>query len=100
LTARFQQVSSWPGGYQARYTITNNGTTVTTGWTVVVTFGGAGSISVWDADASTGPGHMVTFTAKSYNATIQPGHSVTFGFNATGSPPPPPVACGLNGGGC
>ena len=100
LTARFQQVTSWPGAYQARYTITNNGTTASTGWTVVVTFAGSGSISVWDADASTGPNHRVTFKAKAYNATIQPGQSVSFGFNATGSPPPPPVACTLNGGPC
>jgi hypothetical protein len=100
LTAQFQQSSSWPNGYQGKYTITNRGTATINGWTVVVTFSGPGTISVWDASATSGANHVVTFKAQSYNASIAPGGSVSFGFNVTGSPAPHPVSCTVNGKSC
>jgi hypothetical protein len=100
LTAAFRQTQSWNGGYQAEYTISNRGTAAVTGWTVVVTFSGAADPNYWDADAVTGTGNRITFTAKSYNATVPAGGSVTFGMVVSGSPPATPVACTVNGRPC
>ncbi len=100
LTAAFRQTQSWTGGYQAQYTITNKGTAAVTGWTLVVTFSGAADPNYWDADAVTGTGNRITFTAKSYNATVPAGGSVTFGMVVSGSPPATPVACTVNGRAC
>ena len=97
LTAAFRQTLSWNGGYQAKYTITNRGTAGVTGWTVVVTFSGAVDPNYWDADAVTGTDNRITFTAKSYSATVPAGGSVTFGMVVSGSPPATPVACTVNG---
>jgi hypothetical protein len=100
LTAQFKQTGSWPGGYQAQYTITNRGTAAIKSWSVVVTFSRTGSISVWQANASTASNHRVTFTNESYNGTVPPGGSITFGMNVTGSPAPTPTACTVNGASC
>jgi hypothetical protein len=100
LTAAFHRVDTWGDGYQAAYTITNHGTVPVSGWTVVVTFSGSGSVRAWDADATNGTNHQVTFAAKSYNRTVPAGGSVTFGMVVTGSPPPDPVACTVNGRPC
>jgi hypothetical protein len=100
LTASFQQVANWPSGYQGRYTITNRGIAAVHGWTVVVTFSRSATIAVWDARPSTGSNGKVTFTDLSYNATVSPGASVTFAFNVTGSPPPTPTGCTVNGTQC
>jgi Cellulose binding domain len=100
LTAAFRQIQSWNGGYQAEYTITNRGTAAVTGWTVVVTFSGGVNPNYWDADAVTGTDNRITFTAKSYNATVPAGGSVTFGMVVSGSPPATPVACTVNGRAC
>jgi hypothetical protein len=100
LTAAFHRVDTWSDGYQAAYTITNHGTVPVSGWTVMVTFSGSGSVHAWDADATNGTNHQVTFAAKSYNRTVPAGGSVTFGMVVTGSPPPGPVACTVNGRPC
>jgi hypothetical protein len=70
------------------------------GWTVVVTFSGSGSISVWNANPDTGSNHRVTFRPESYNSTVPANGSVTFGLNVTGSPAPTPTACTVNGQHC
>jgi hypothetical protein len=100
LTAQFKQTGNWAGGYQAQYTITNRGGTAIKGWSVVVTFSRSGNISVWQANASTGSNHRVTFSNESYNATVPAGGSVTFGMNVTGAPAPTPTSCTVNGAGC
>ena len=100
LTAAFHQGQTWQGGYEAEYTITNRGTVAVTGWTVAVTFSGTVHLAYWDADAVTGTNNRITFTAKSYNATVPVGGSVSFGLVVTGSPPATPVACAVNGRSC
>jgi cytoskeletal protein RodZ len=100
LTVAFGKSDSWRDGYQALYTITNRGTAAVQGWTVAVTFSGSGGFQVWDADAKTGTNHQIIFTAKSYNSTVPAGGSVAFGLIVTGSPPPNPTACTVNGRAC
>jgi len=100
LTVGFRQSDSWIDGYQAWYTITNHGAVPVSGWTVTVTFSGAGQVQWWDADAKTGTNHQMIFTPKSYNATVPAGGSVTFGLIVRGSPPPTPTACTVNGHPC
>jgi hypothetical protein len=100
LTVAFRQSDSWNDGYQASYTITNHSTVPVSGWTVAVTFSGAGQFQWWDADAKTGTNHQMIFTPKSYNSTVPAGGSVTFGLIVRGSPPPTPTACTVNGHPC
>jgi Cellulose binding domain len=93
--------TSWNGSYQGTYTITNPGTKPVSGWTLVVTFSGPGSIvQVWNAKATSGSSHRVTFTPMSYNDTVPAGGSVSFGFTVTGNPVPTPKSCTVNGNPC
>lgn len=100
LTAAFTQKQFWDGGYEAQYTVTNRGTAAVTGWTVVVTFSGTVTFTYWDTDAVTGTNNRISFTAKSYNATVPAGGSASFGLVVRGSPPATPLACTVNGRAC
>ncbi|HEY4103471.1 MAG TPA: cellulose binding domain-containing protein, partial [Polyangiaceae bacterium] len=71
----------WGAGYNGNVTVTNNGKTATTTWSVVVNTHGSAISQTWNATAATS-GSTVTFTPLSWNAAIAPGQSVSFGFGA------------------
>ncbi len=79
-------VSSWPGGYQLQLTVTNGGTTPSTGWSAGFEFGdSAESISQsWNATV-TQAGQQVSASNAGYNGAIPAGGSATFGMLVNGS---------------
>ena len=97
-TATFVKVSDWGSGWEAKFTITNGGTTTVNGWTIQFDLP-AGTVvtTYWDA-LLTANGNHDTFTNRSWNGTVAPGASVSFGF--LGSGPGSPANCTLNGAGC
>jgi cellulase/cellobiase CelA1 len=83
----------WPGGFAVQITLANTGTSPLT-WSLTWTLPGGQQItSGWNASFSQS-GATVTAAGASYNRIIPPGGSVTFGFTATGTPPPVlPIPC-------
>ena len=77
--------SSWPGGFGASITITNNGSAAINPWTLTFTFPAAGEAVAdgWDGTWSQS-GENVTVNAASWNANLAAnGGSTTIGFNGT-----------------
>ena len=87
--------SSWPGGFGATITLTNNGSTAISPWTLTFSFPAAGEAvqGGWDGTWSQS-GQAVTVTSESWNSTIAAsGGTVSIGFNGTdtGQDPAPTV---------
>ncbi|MFC4112626.1 PQQ-dependent sugar dehydrogenase [Nonomuraea zeae] len=82
-TATATTQTQWSGGYVIQpVTVTNTGTSATTGWTVTFTLPGGHSVTgSWNATLTSG-GQTVTARNLGYNGTLAPGQSVTFGFQA------------------
>jgi O-glycosyl hydrolase len=78
------QPNNWPGGFTANVTITNNGTSTISGWTLTFTFPGDQKITnAWNA-TYTQTGESVSLKNVSYNPTITPGGGTqTIGFQGT-----------------
>ncbi|MCM2390501.1 cellulose binding domain-containing protein [Streptomyces albipurpureus] len=96
--AEFRQATSWEGGYQGAFTITNVGSHTLTSWTVSLTLPADTVITTqWDS-VGTRNGNWYSFSNQSYNGTIAPGASVTFGWVAQGASLP--RNCTLNQGIC
>ena len=96
--AAFSKTSTWDGGYQGAYTITNAGSTTLSGWSVEFDLPSGTTVgSYWDA-LLTQSGNHYTFKNREYNATLAPGASTSFGWvsNGTGTP----TGCKLNGASC
>ncbi len=77
--------SSWPGGFGASITITNNGAVAINPWTLTFTFPAAGEAVAdgWDGTWSQS-GSAVTVNAASWNGDLAAsGGSTTIGFNGT-----------------
>jgi Cellulose binding domain/Glycosyl hydrolases family 18/Fibronectin type III domain len=97
-TATVVKVSEWGGGFEARGTITNGGTTALSGWTVAFDLPAGTSISsFWDA-RMTSSGNRYTFTNPSWAGPLPPGGTASFGFIGAGSGSP--SNCTLNGAPC
>ncbi|GAA4625755.1 hypothetical protein GCM10023196_031170 [Actinoallomurus vinaceus] len=97
-TATFAKTSDWGSGYQAQFTITNNGSSALNGWSVAFDLPSGSSVGTyWDA-LLTQSGSHYTFTNRDYNGSIAAGASTTFGFVASGSGTP--TGCTLNGAAC
>jgi hypothetical protein len=81
-------VSSWPGGYQLQFTVTNGGTTPSTGWSAGFAFGdSAEAISQsWNATV-TQSGQQASAISAGYNGAIPAGGSTTFGMLVNGGNP-------------
>lgn len=85
----------WPGGFQGQVTVTNTGTTATTGWTVTLTFANGQSITqIWGAK-TTSTASPYTIANESYNGALGANASATFGFLASwnGTNNAPTVSC-------
>ena len=79
-TATYQSTGSWQGGFQGQVTVTNPGTTATTGWTVTLTFANGQTITqLWNG-SYTQSGAVVTVKNVSYNGSLAPAASTAFGF--------------------
>jgi cellulase/cellobiase CelA1 len=94
LSCVYEVTGVWPGGFAVQVTITNTGSSPVPGWSLTWTWpGGQRLTSGWNASFAQS-GATVTVTGTSANGTIAPGGSVTFGFIATGTPPPVlPIPC-------
>jgi endoglucanase len=79
-------VNSWQGGYQLSFTVTNNGSAGSNGWSFSFAFGdSAESISSsWSATLSQN-GEQVSGTNASYNGVIPAHGSTSFGMNVAGN---------------
>ena len=94
--------SQWPGGFGAAITITNNGTTALSSWTLTWAFANGQTITQLWSGVETQSGANVTVTNEPYNGSIPAGGSVTgVGFNGTwGTTNAIPTAFLLNGTSC
>ena len=96
-TASWTLFTSWPGGFQLNFTVTNQGTTPTKGWHVGFTWPGSQAITqIWNA-SDTQTGADVAVTNADFDATISPGGTTTFGFLGSGTAPTSltNVTCGV-----
>jgi cellulase/cellobiase CelA1 len=94
--------SSWPGGFNASITLTNNGSAAINPWTLTFTFPAGESVQGgWDGTWSQS-GQNVTVSALSWNSTISAnGGTVSIGFNGNDSgQTTPPAAFFINGNVC
>jgi hypothetical protein len=96
--ANYVEVASWETGYQAQYTITNDGPGDVTHWRVIFDLAaGSSPSSSWDSVRS-GSGQHLIFDNAAWNGTLAPGHATSFGFVVVGLGRP--VGCTVNGGPC
>ena len=96
--ANYVEVASWETGYQAQYTITNDGPGDVTHWRVIFDLpAGSSPSSTWDSVRS-GSGQHLIFDNAAWNGTLAPGASTSFGFVVVGLGRP--VGCTINGGPC
>jgi endoglucanase len=81
-TVAYSVVNSWPGGFQAGITITNNGAALTS-WALAFTFPDDQQVSGgWDG-TYTQSGQYLTVTSESWNGALATGGAVTIGFTGT-----------------
>jgi expansin (peptidoglycan-binding protein) len=73
--------NDWGSGYTGNVTVTNNGSSATTSWAVMINSRGSSITQTWNATSQIS-GTQVKFTPVSWNAAIAPHQSVSFGFNA------------------
>ncbi|GAA2700342.1 cellulose binding domain-containing protein [Actinoplanes palleronii] len=96
-TAAYKVTGSWSGGFQGEVTVTNTGTTATTGWTVKWAWTGGQTVTQSWGGTAVQSGTAVTVTNASYNGALASGASTTFGFlggtTGTTNPVPSPVSC-------
>jgi hypothetical protein len=96
----YAQTGSWPGGFQASVTITDEAASAVNGWQLTWTWPNSGEAitQLWNG-TETQSGTAVTVANASYNATIgASGGTVNFGFTGSDSgQTPSPVAFHLNG---
>ncbi|MFI1566763.1 cellulose binding domain-containing protein [Streptomyces sp. NPDC020490] len=83
-TATTKLVNSWSGGFTAEVTVTNTGTSTSSGWQVGWTWPGAQKVTTAWSTKLTQSGSSVTASNVDYNSAIAPAGSTTFGFNADG----------------
>jgi len=81
-TVAYSVTNSWPGGFQAGITITNNGAPITS-WALAFTFPDDQQISDGWGGTFTQNGQNVTVASESYNGSLGTGGAVTIGFTGT-----------------
>ena len=96
--ANYVEIAAWDTGYQAEYTITNDGPGALTTWVISFDLPAGSSISSsWDS-VRAGAGQHLVFNNASWNGSLAPGERTTFGFVVVGTGRP--VSCKINGGPC
>jgi cellulose binding protein with CBM2 domain len=88
---QYTVVATWNNetAFQADITVTNIGSTPTTGWVALVDLPwGTQPVSVWNATEGSWPmstGVLYNFTNVSWDGAMAPGEQRSFGFLATGT---------------
>ena len=83
----------WSTGHVATVTVTNDRRTAITGWRVSWTWSGDQQVTnSWNTTLKQNAASVVA-TDAGWNGPIGAGGSATFGFQATGSAPPPTLTC-------
>lgn len=96
--ANYVEIAAWDTGYQAEYTITNDGPGTITRWRVIFDLpAGSSPSSSWDSVRSGSTQHLI-FDNAAWNGELAPGSHTTFGFVVVGLGRP--VGCTINGGPC
>jgi hypothetical protein len=86
-SATWSVTNSWSGGFQLGFTVTNTGTSPTTGWNVSYSWPGSQAVTqIWSATA-TQSGAAVTVTNAGYDGALAPSGSTTFGLLGSGAVP-------------
>jgi len=99
-TVAYSVVNSWPGGFQAGITITNNGAALTS-WALAFTFPDDQQVSGGWEGTFTQTGQYLTVTSESYDGALATGGAVTIGFTGTvGSTNAVPSYFTVNGYAC
>lgn len=92
--AAYEVTNSWPGGYQVRVVVRNDGERTLTGWEVRWTLPDGEDIAGLWAGKLDRDGDDVTVSNESWNVTVPAGGETEFGFNGSGDDPQvPPVNC-------
>jgi endoglucanase len=82
-SAAYGTQSQWANGFVAGVTVTNNGTSALTGWTISFTFGGDQQItSSWSASVAQSQ-ETVTASNAGFNGSLGAGTSTSFGFQGS-----------------
>ncbi len=94
--------TSWPGGFSATITMTDNGPAAVNPWTLTFALPAGESVQGGWAGTWSQSGQSVTVSAASWNAAIAAnGGTVSIGFNGNDSgQPAPPAAFSVNGNAC
>lgn len=79
LTAAFTKTSDWGTGYEAKYTISNPGTSSVSAWRVEFGLPSSATLGAFWEAAITRSGDRFVATNKAYNGTLAAGGSTTFG---------------------
>lgn len=96
--ADYVEITSWDTGYQAQYTVANDGPGTISAWTVSFDLPTSNTISSsWDSELTRSGQHLV-FHNASWNGDLPPGASTSFGFVVVGLTRP--TNCTINGGPC
>jgi aryl-phospho-beta-D-glucosidase BglC (GH1 family) len=99
-TVSYSLTNSWPGGFQAGISITNNGPALTS-WTLAFTFPNDQTVSNGWSATFTQNGQDVTAASESYNGALATGASVSVGFvGAVGPVDNSPTYFTVNGYAC
>jgi endoglucanase len=99
-TVSYSLTNSWPGGFQAGISITNNGPALTS-WALAFTFPNDQTVSNGWSATFTQNGQDLTATSESYNGALATGASVSIGFvGAVGPVDNPPTYFTVNGYAC
>jgi cellulose 1,4-beta-cellobiosidase len=101
-SATYSITSQWPGAFQGKVAIANNGTSAITGWTVTWTFANGQSITQLWGGILTQNGASETVRNETWNGSLAAGGAAESGFLANWSGTnnvPTNVVCTPNGGG-
>jgi Cellulose binding domain len=101
-SAAYSVQTDWGSGFTAQLTVTNNGTTAITGWTVTYSYTGNQTLSNGWSGTWTQSGKTVTVTNASYNGSLAVGAQATgvganFAYSGTNTAPSS-VTCTPAGG--
>jgi endoglucanase len=101
-SAAYSVTSDWGAGFTAAITVTDNGTSAITGWTLTYTYTGNQTLTEgWNGNWSQS-GKTVTVTNESYNGSLAAGANTQLGANFSYSgtnTAPASVTCTPAGGG-
>jgi Glycosyl hydrolase family 12/Cellulose binding domain len=82
-SAAYSVISAWQGGFQGQVTVTNNGSSPTSGWKLNWTYPGDQKINNSWNGVLTQSGQQISVTNAPYNGTLAVGANAMVGFTGT-----------------